>query len=774
MNNKKMVQQYLVTALWAESDRNDEPFDRNYSVEDISAKSVARAEKDCAQFYEKAQAALKAEGFDIVELDEELLGHDFWLTRNGHGAGFWDGDYEKRVGEILTKISQEFGEIYAIDDRGQVFIESQQLEAGLSVMVDGKVYGLASRVMAEAKKKSPENQADEPEKKSYEKLTNELISMLESEHIYGCDQHSCDINAAHEHGYGLWAIHLFSGTGASSQEFDDAYDALVRDFGSEFKKDSEAERKHFVENVDHFQCDKCNAVNWDLGSGLYDCDSCGAKKPKKLKLSLEDRADELLAEFSKKISIEETIKDGRKEIEIGDNQFAYGGREVSVWTPDLLLFIWDVNSFGDKHSYMLLDIQDENGETIEESVVQTEIVTESFGRHEEYNYAVNVDGVDSKFYTLPLGRQLDDLKKIQKFTDTAKTTHIGAKGKATLSAVKDWVKDMKPTQYYAKWQEDSSNWKADSVELFYVGARELKPLDEAASGDAPQVYVGTYGKYNSGSIEGKWLNLEDYKSLEEFLEAAKELHKDESDPELMFQDSMNFPEQYYGESYIKPELWDWIALDDREKAIVSAYFEKVGGSKEISEILESCMGQYDNRTDWVFDWIDEGLIQPSESQVYVDDVTARTIGIEDADNYVSDLSESDAVSEAGLEDEYEAAEEKESLQAQLEELESEEEPDQAKIAEIVSQLEKMAAVGKPDEIVAKAREQIATERADSIEEAIKRDAFDYFVNEIGAYTAEDFMKQSFVSVDYQRIARDLELSGITVAEVNGDIYVFND
>ena len=24
----------------------------------------------------------------------ERIGHDFWLTRNGHGAGFWDGDWD--------------------------------------------------------------------------------------------------------------------------------------------------------------------------------------------------------------------------------------------------------------------------------------------------------------------------------------------------------------------------------------------------------------------------------------------------------------------------------------------------------------------------------------------------------------------------------------------------------------------------------------------------------------------------------------------------------
>ena len=37
--------------------------------------------------------------------------YDFWLTRNRHGAGFWDGDYEEGVGKVLTDIAHAFGEV---------------------------------------------------------------------------------------------------------------------------------------------------------------------------------------------------------------------------------------------------------------------------------------------------------------------------------------------------------------------------------------------------------------------------------------------------------------------------------------------------------------------------------------------------------------------------------------------------------------------------------------------------------------------------------------
>ena len=51
-----------------------------------------------------------------------------------------------------------------------------------------------------------------------------------------------------------------------------------------------------------------------------------------------------------------------------------------------------------------------------------------------------------------------------------------------------------------------------------------------------RVYVGTYAKYNNGSIFGEWLTLGDYENAEEFYNACRELHADETDPEFMFQD----------------------------------------------------------------------------------------------------------------------------------------------------------------------------------------------------------------------------------------------
>lgn len=116
------------------------------------------------------------------------------------------------------------------------------------------------------------------------------------------------------------------------------------------------------------------------------------------------------------------------------------------------------------------------------------------------------------------------------------------------------------------------------------------------------VYVGTYGKYNAGSIEGKWLPLKNYASKQEFENACKELHKDEAEPEFMFQDYENIPDMYIEESYISDEVFDvinqikklskakqeqfyeWCDNEGREQDLQSlADFVKANPTKRVSE-----------------------------------------------------------------------------------------------------------------------------------------------------------------------------------------------
>jgi antirestriction protein len=122
---------------------------------------------------------------------------------------------------------------------------------------------------------------------------------------------------------------------------------------------------------------------------------------------------------------------------------------------------------------------------------------------------------------------------------------------------------------------------------------------------APSVYVGTYAKYNSGSIQGAWLNLEHYSDEESFLEACHELHADESDPEFMFQDFENFPREYYGESGLSADLWDWLELDSDDREKLAAFIECFGQVDNAIEKMEDAyLGEYDSDEAQAWDYIE--------------------------------------------------------------------------------------------------------------------------------------------------------------------------
>ena len=97
-----------------------------------------------------------------------------------------------------------------------------------------------------------------------------------------------------------------------------------------------------------------------------------------------------------------------------------------------------------------------------------------------------------------------------------------------------------------------------------------------ATASSPRVYVGTYAKYNNGSIAGAWLDLEDYSDRDEFLAACAELHKDESDPEFMFQGFEGFPRAFYCESEVSEELMAWVQLGEDDREMLARYQDALG------------------------------------------------------------------------------------------------------------------------------------------------------------------------------------------------------
>lgn len=121
---------YVDCALWASNDDTnpdvgDNPLDDNYFWTDIDSSTLQEMIEDCLKF-QKQNADLINNDNSINRTNfspEEHAGHDFWLTRNRHGCGFWDGDWREPAASKLTESSKSFGDynITASGKGGQVY-----------------------------------------------------------------------------------------------------------------------------------------------------------------------------------------------------------------------------------------------------------------------------------------------------------------------------------------------------------------------------------------------------------------------------------------------------------------------------------------------------------------------------------------------------------------------------------------------------------------------------------------------------------------------------
>lgn len=116
MDLEVMVGAYIRAALWSTVLDDGAAMDSRYSEDDLADVARQKMSADCQAFSDANTA-------DLTVVGASAAGHDFWLTRNRHGAGFWDrglGD----LGRRLTDAAQAFGEcdLYVGDD-GKLYLQ---------------------------------------------------------------------------------------------------------------------------------------------------------------------------------------------------------------------------------------------------------------------------------------------------------------------------------------------------------------------------------------------------------------------------------------------------------------------------------------------------------------------------------------------------------------------------------------------------------------------------------------------------------------------------
>lgn len=111
---------YLDAALWTSDIEGGGP--------NFGASAKSHAKRELAKFYEAIAEPLMAlrdmiEGGILPPLKPGILGHDFWLSRNGHGAGFFAREEAYGpTGKLLQEVARAFGEVAVFEgDDGELY-----------------------------------------------------------------------------------------------------------------------------------------------------------------------------------------------------------------------------------------------------------------------------------------------------------------------------------------------------------------------------------------------------------------------------------------------------------------------------------------------------------------------------------------------------------------------------------------------------------------------------------------------------------------------------
>jgi hypothetical protein len=100
-----MFPHYVECALWSSNDpETEQPLDDVADIGDLAPETQASMREDIAAFVREA-------GELLDDVTPEMAGHDFWLTRNRHGAGFWDRGLGA-TGERLSSMAHAYGSVY--------------------------------------------------------------------------------------------------------------------------------------------------------------------------------------------------------------------------------------------------------------------------------------------------------------------------------------------------------------------------------------------------------------------------------------------------------------------------------------------------------------------------------------------------------------------------------------------------------------------------------------------------------------------------------------
>lgn len=115
MSLESFIDGYIECLLWSETDDDGTPLDTYYNIDSFTKKAMKEIKQDCKAFYTMHSATWAS------AMNDEQAGHDFCLTRNRHGAGFWDRGLGA-LGDELSKLSNEYGSMNVYVSRKRLHV----------------------------------------------------------------------------------------------------------------------------------------------------------------------------------------------------------------------------------------------------------------------------------------------------------------------------------------------------------------------------------------------------------------------------------------------------------------------------------------------------------------------------------------------------------------------------------------------------------------------------------------------------------------------------
>lgn len=116
-----MLKGFLACALWTSHMDDDEAYNFDeksiYDFTDEAFEKLAKVVED----FQEANEELIEQLMDDENIGYGTIGHSLWLSRNGHGAGFFD--YSSEAGDKLHEIVQYNEQHLWINEEGKVDLD---------------------------------------------------------------------------------------------------------------------------------------------------------------------------------------------------------------------------------------------------------------------------------------------------------------------------------------------------------------------------------------------------------------------------------------------------------------------------------------------------------------------------------------------------------------------------------------------------------------------------------------------------------------------------